>query len=230
MLLEVERRPITPRHLSRIRSGRFRRRYQPVLDAYQRLLELVTRLDRAAIRKSIEEFGIVSRDDPTILEVYSTFEVLRLLRERGWQLGRLGLFGGHLALEGLRGDEVISISYQHVPRGLSKGSKYRIAQTAHGIAPGALRPDLVIHWSAAGSARWVLVEVKGGAHAVEGYARAALYDLLAYRSAFDSVLAAAPTPYGFGIAWGADLLPDSRSEVLLCTPDRIGEALSACNL
>src|SRR5919204_5852353 len=47
MLREVERRPIQPRAIARIRSGRFRRRYQPVLDTWYRHSALVGHLDRA---------------------------------------------------------------------------------------------------------------------------------------------------------------------------------------
>jgi hypothetical protein len=69
------------------------------------------------------------------------------------------------------------------------------------------------------------VEVKGGKRPVEEAARAATYDLLAYRTAFDVPLARQAGPYGLGIAWGARLVHNPFSEVLLCTPDNLGRAL-----
>jgi hypothetical protein len=69
------------------------------------------------------------------------------------------------------------------------------------------------------------VEVKGGKRPVEEAARAATYDLLAYRTAFDVPLARQAGPYGLGIAWGAGLAHNPFSEVLLCTPDSLERAL-----
>src|SRR5207253_1821094 len=65
-LLEVERSPMTPTKLARIRSGRLRRRYQAVLNAYDRYRLLAQRLDRATIRRAVESHGLVTRDDPTL--------------------------------------------------------------------------------------------------------------------------------------------------------------------
>src|SRR5262249_11363897 len=45
-LLEVERRPITPTKLARVRSGRHRRRYHAAVAAYDRYCPLAQRLDR----------------------------------------------------------------------------------------------------------------------------------------------------------------------------------------
>jgi hypothetical protein len=230
MLLEVERRPITPRQIGRVRSGRFRRRYQPVLDAYVRYMELVGLIDRRAVRRAIETIGIVTRDDPTIFEIYTTFSLLDELKDRGWKLGRLGLFSGHLRLFATRGGDRLEVCYQTTPRGLSRDSSYRRAQIEHNIAPGALRPDLVLSWAENGQRRWLLVEVKGGIRTVQESARAALYDLLAYRRAFDPVLSQSAKPFGLGIAWGAELRPSDSSDIVLCTPDTIGGALAICGL
>ncbi len=72
----------------------------------------------------------------------------------------------------------------------------------------AVSADIVIRrWSPGQSDEWLLVEVKGGAKDVDRYARAAAYDLLAYRTAFDKVLTDNRKAYGFGIAWGAGLEP-----------------------
>lgn len=226
-LLEVERRPMTPTKLARIRNGRHKRRYQPVLDVYERYRLLAERLDRRAIQEAIETYGIVSRDDATLFELVSTFRILEVLRELGWSMGRLGLFEGALRVSGQKGSAVLELTYQATPKDLSRGSVYRDVQRDHQLNPGALRPDLVIKVSRRDQARWLLVEVKGGERAGSHSARAAAYDLLAYRTAFASVLSEqAGHPYGLGIAWGADLQPNVAGEIVLCTPDTIREAIS----
>ncbi len=120
MLSQVERRPITPRLLARVRAGRFKRRYQAVLDCYERYRTLIGVLNRGAIRQSVEEHGLVTRDDPTLFELSCTFMILDSLRAR------------------------------------------------------------------VGEERWLVVEVKGGERSVQRSARAAAYDLLAYRTAYST--------------------------------------------
>lgn len=82
--------------------------------------------------------------------------------------------------------------------------------------------------SASGGAatRWLLFEVKGGTgRGVADYARDATLDLLAYRRNFDLALAEQADPYGIGYAWGAGLAPNADSEIALCTPDTLSDAL-----
>jgi hypothetical protein len=226
MLVEVQRRSITDRMLARIRSGRARNRYRPVLDAWDCYRELVGTLDRRSIRRAVEEHGLISRDDPTLLELVCTFEVLGSLRNLGWALGRLGIFEGSLSLAGVRGDERLEFTYQRTPRALSRSSNYRAAQRDHGIPAGGLIPDLVLHYTGRESDRWLMIEVKGGQRAPEKSARAALLDLLAYRSAFDPTLRSQAGTYGLGIAWGRGLQPALGRQVVLCTPDTIEAALT----
>jgi hypothetical protein len=227
MLLEVERRAVDSRRIMRVRTGRFRRRYQPILDAYDRWATLVGRLDRQSIRHAIEAYGVVTREDPTLFELYCTFETLEALKRLGWKLGRLGLFRGSLRLRGFRNGERLEVMYQAVPPRLRSSSTYREMQVAHGIAPGMLRPDLVLRYTANGTDRWLLIEMKGGTRSVEDSARAALQDLLAYRTAFSPILDQQGGIYGLGIAWGAELSPSVTSDVMLCTPECLGEALEA---
>lgn len=225
MLTEIERRPITPRARARINSGRYRRRYASVIAAYDRYRDLVGRLDRESLQHAVETYGLISRDDPTLFELHCTFQVLGGLERLGWRIGRLGLFAGSLRLAARREEQTLEITYQAVPRSLRRGSAYRTVQAKHGISTGPLRPDLVLLHRHGGQTRWIIVEVKGGHRRVEESARAALYDLLAYRTAFDSVLEMQSGPYGLGVAWGAELGPSQESDVLLCTPDCLDEAL-----
>lgn len=225
MLLEVDRRPVTTRSIARIRSGRYRRRYEPVLAAYRRYHELVGRLDRGAIRRAVETYGLVSRDDATLFELHCTFLVLDELRRVGWELERLGLFAGSLRLRGKRGNEQLEITYQSTPKQLSAGSTYRAVQRRHALKPGALRPDLVVRRDRGGMSDWLLFEIKGGERSVQKSARAAAYDLMAYRTAFSAALDRLEPPYGVGIAWGAELSPAEESEILLCTPDTLPQVI-----
>jgi hypothetical protein len=227
MLIQVERRPITPRLLARVRAGRFRRRYQAVLDSYDRYRSLIGILDRAAIRQSVEQHGLATRDDATLFELVCTFETLNALKNLGWNLGRLGLFQGALKLAGHRNGDRLELAYQHTPQRLSSGSIYRTTQQVHGLSVGGLRPDLVLrHLPHDGEGRWLMIEVKGGPKRdVAGSARAAAYDLLAYKTAFNTVLATTASPYGLGIAWGEGLEPAAGEPIMLCTPDTLPSAL-----
>lgn len=225
-LVEVERRPMTPSKLARIRSGRHRRRYAAVIAAYDRYRLLADRLDRAAIRAAVEGYGLVTRDDPTLLELVCTFQTIRALGEQGWSLSRLGLLAGSLRLQGQRDHQSLELSYQSTPSALSRGSAYRAVQQSHGINPGGLRPDLVIKVANNSTIRWLLIEVKGGERSVVGSARAAAYDLLAYRTAFGANLEEQSGAYGLGIAWGSGLEPRFSTGISLCTPDKLPEALA----
>jgi hypothetical protein len=225
-LLEVQRRPITPTKLARVRAGRNRRRYQPVLDAYERYRLLAERLDRASIREAVESHGLVTRDDPTLFELICTFRVIDELRQLGWNVSRLGLFGGSLTLTGTKESETITLTYQQTPARLRRDSSYRGALIAHGVGPGPLRPDLVIARTRDGEPTWLIIEAKGGERGVARSARAATFDLLAYRTAFAYALDRQTAPFGLGIAWGAELTPSQTNALMLCTPDTLNAALA----
>lgn len=230
MLLEIERRPLNQRELARIRAGRFKQRYGPVLDAYAVYSNLVRRLDRQSIRDAIESYGLTTRDDPTLFEIHCTFEVIKALREVGWRMSRLGLFRGSLRMFGTRGGQRLEVTYQRTPPSLGRGSRYAKVQAAHGITIGVLRPDLVLRLVEEGQERWLIVEVKGGHRPIEESARAAAYDLLAYRRAFGAVLHEDGRPYGLGICWGAELEPYSNNEIILTSPDVLPKALDSCGI
>jgi hypothetical protein len=225
-LLEVERRSMTGPKLARIRSGRHRRRYASVLAAYDRYRLLAEKLDRASIRAAVEGNGLISRDEATLFEIVCTFWTLGALRSLGWKLDRLGLIEGALRIRGRRADVAIEVSYQTTPTALRTGSPYRSVQQAHGISPGALRPDLVIRTDGPAGRRWLVIEVKGGHRQVAQSARAAAYDLLAYRTAFGPELQAQEGVYGLGIAWGAGLIPNFDTGISLCSPDTLPIALA----
>jgi hypothetical protein len=226
-LAQVVRRPLSPQAVSRIRSGRSKRRYGPVIAAYDCHRALVGRLDRAGVRDAVERHGLAAREESVLFELACTFEVLRSLDLLGWKLGRLGLFEGSLRLTGHRGSETIEVFYQQAPVALTAGSVYRSAQKRHQIQAGGLRPDLVIRRvDGAGAEAWLLVEVKGGHRAVEKSARAATFDLMAYGTAFAKALSGASSGYGLGIAWGEGIRPNSDGPITLCTPELIAEALA----
>jgi hypothetical protein len=228
MLVQVERRHVTPRQLARIRAGRYRHRYRSVINAWDRYRGLVRDLDRRVIQSAVETHGLVVLDDPTLFELVCTFDTFNTLRQMGWKLGRLGLFAGSLRLQAVREAEKLEITYQATPKKLSAGSVYRAVLVTHTVSPGSLRPDLVLKLQRDGQPdRWILIEAKGGERSISKSARAATYDLLAYRSAFaPAITAAAEGPYGLGIAWGKDLTPKLREDIVLCSPDTLRDALS----
>ena len=91
MLNEIERRPVTGAKIARVRSGRSRRRYDAAVRVTMLHQELLRRLDRTAIRRAVEEHGLITRTDDVLLELLSAFEIERALRELGWRTSRPGL-------------------------------------------------------------------------------------------------------------------------------------------
>ena len=194
------------------------------MDAWNVYQRLVARLDRAAIRAAVESHGLVTRDDPTLFELVTTFRVIDEISAVGWTTQPLHLWQGALKLKARRGDEQLTLHYQYTPKSLAQGSHYAAVQKAHHLSLGGLRPDLVLHRPARGDQQWLLIEVKGGERAVEQSARAALLDLLAYRRAYEPSLSNSDQ-YGVGVAYGAELLPETASEISIATPDFLQDAL-----
>ena len=128
--------------------------------------------------------------------------------------------------------ERLRLWYQSVPTELRAGSSYLGEAARHGLAADVLRPDLVLRWDGPQGRKWLIVEAKFGdisfrsGRSVQGSARAALKDLLTYRTDFANVLDGSRGTYGLGLAWGADLVPQS-GDVMLATPDRLGLALDS---
>jgi hypothetical protein len=225
MLSEVERRPITPPKLARIRSGRHRRRYDSALQAWAAYQNLVERLDRDAICQAIQDHAIIATDTPTLFEILCTFETIDCLDAAGWHVEPLHLFEGGLQLKAARHGEILELHYQGTPRPLGAGSLYMSTKRAHHLPGPGHRPDIVLRRRSLGTDQWLVIEVKGGKYEVARYAIAALQDLLAYRRSFEPALSQA-TRYGVGIAFGRELVPDLGAEVALCTPDVLPKALA----
>jgi hypothetical protein len=231
MLSTIERISPTPRSLSRIAVGRTGTRYKFVLAAYQKLDALVERLDRAAIQAAIEQVGLVTAQEHVLFELLTLFRVITALGAHGWQLQPLRLFRGAVETHGTWKDgRGINLWYQSTPGAvLSRVSTYRDILVAHGFQrTHDLRPDLVLQWQTrTGTSRILMIECKlsttGG---VKEAARSALFDLLAYRQAFADSMPSTAAPYGLGIAWGRALAPRLHEQVMLCTPDKIEEALA----
>jgi hypothetical protein len=231
MLSSVERSPPSLRSLARIRAGRTKVRYGPMLEAYDKLISLVDRLDRAAIRAAVEQAGLVTADEATLFELLTTFAIVDALRVSGWHLQPFHLVDGRVRSRGRHTDgRKIKLWYQSSPGQFTAGSRYRQILRQHTFPHQLpLRPDLVLEWTdQQGAVRHLMVECKlsqtrGVGHA----ARQALVDLLAYRQAFASLLDPEVSPYGLGVAWGEGLEPNHESEIVLCTRDTLQEAVSS---
>jgi hypothetical protein len=231
VLLDIQRRPVTPRTTTRVRAGRNRKPYASTIAAYEVLRSLVRQLDRAAVRDVVERRALVVTDNSVLFEMMCTFEVIDALAGVGWDMDPLRLIQGKLRLDATRGAEKLRLWYQAVPEELRAESRYLALARRHAVPADALRPDLVLRMDTPYERRWLIVEAKlgdvsfGSGRSVEGSARAALKDLLMYREDFSAVLDGTGGPYGLGVAWGADLA-SRDGPVLLATPDRLAEALS----
>jgi hypothetical protein len=229
MLLGVTRVLPTPRSVARVRSSRSLLRYAPVLAAYSKLHSLIEQIDRQAIREAVEHAGLVTADEATLFELFTTFRLLDALDAHSWSLQPFRRFSGHVTTYGNHHDGCgIRLWYQHTPSGLGKGSRYVQVQAAHNFMYlHDLRPDIVLKWTdKAGNEQWLVIECKLSDRSVRHAARWALADLLAYKRSFDLALTGVHPPYGLGVAWGAGLHPASSSEIALCTPDTLAEAIS----
>jgi hypothetical protein len=235
MLRGLRAHPLRPRQLSRIKSGRFARRYRSAIDAYELLRQVLQRLDRGSVKELVENHALAIAEPGTLFEVVSTFDVLEQIEKHGWRATRtLGLIRGRLRFAAERGEERLDLWYQSVPRSFRTASRYvatldRHDFEKHSVRP--LRPDLVLRRRSANGDRWLVVEMKmgdvtNGGRGVADSARSALVDLLAYRRDFDAVLSLTPEPYGLGLVWGAEL-EWAEGEVMLVTPDKLSSSLAA---
>ncbi len=228
-LAQIERTPLTPRDVMRVRSGRAKLRYATVIGAYDRYEALVGNLDRRAVREAIEQVALITASEGRLFELLSLFNMIDALAANGWNLAPVRLFQGKLCISGHRTDgRRLHLLYQATPAEFRADSIYDETLDKHGVQQRQpLRPDMTLRWEdSSGTTRWLLVECKlsesqGAGHA----ARQALLDLLAYRRAFDSTLQESLTPYGLGLAWGGGLIANPESEVILCTPDHLTVAI-----
>jgi hypothetical protein len=187
-----------------------------VLDAYDKLVSLVERLDREAIRAAVEQAGLVTADEGTLFELLTTFAIVDALRMSGWPLQPFHLVEGKIRSQGRRADgRTIQLWYQSSPRQFIVASRYRHILQQHTFSHQLpLRPDLLLQWKdQQGTVRHLMVECKlsqtrGVGHA----ARQALVDLLAYRRAFGSALGSVAGPYGLGVAGEKNSSPTRRAK------------------
>jgi hypothetical protein len=227
-LADVDTTKPTDREAMQVRSGRASRRYAAALDVFELYKALVARVDRNAVRDAVEQNALLARKNSVLFELECLLDTIALLRTEGWGDPQPGLIRPPLVYAGQRDGLHLALYYQHQPRELATGSRYRQAQIEHEFQrAGPLLPDLVLKLSIPGRVRWLLIEVKWGeTRTVEKSARAALLDLLGYRRAFEQTLAKQPF-YGIGYAWGTDLSHSEDGEIMLSSPDRYAEALDA---
>lgn len=231
MLSSIDRVLPGPRAIARVRSGRNAEHYAAVIAAYDKLLALVEHIDRQAVREAVENAGLVTAEEPILFELLITFKVIDALNATGWRMEPFTLFAGHVYTTGSMPDgRQISFWYQATPHDLTADSQYLGILTAHAFTSSRpLRPDIVLRWTDPhGEQRWLLIECKlitSQPRAVNSAARQALADLLQYRSDFDVVLDTTRAPYGLGVAWGEGLQPNLNSDIVLCTPDTLDQAI-----
>jgi hypothetical protein len=226
MLGDIEARPPTPRDVARVRTGRNNRRFRAVLAAYEMYQSLFVHLEVAQLQKVIEAHGLVIQPDGVLFEILCLFRTFDALADLGWRLPNPRVFQGGLHCRCEHDSASLDLWYQSTPSALGKGSVYVRTLQSHGFGHTSdLRPDIVLRLTNSETSSWLLLEAKSGRRrGVADSARAALTDLLGYRSAFANTLEHARPPFGLGVAWGADLEPVDQP-IMLCTPDRLVAAL-----
>jgi hypothetical protein len=227
---EVRAESISHATVARVRNGRSARRLATALRAHARYAALVDKVDLDAVRKAVEQDGLVTREDDKLLELQVLFGVERALAGSGWEVSapRLMMGTGGSVLGATRDGEQLEVFFQRsLARVAGVASSYASVQRSHSFARASqMIPDLVLRHETGGRTRWILLEVKGGTGRVERYARAALGDLLAYRQdSKDLFPDDAVEPFGLGVAWGAELTPELDGPIALCTPDTLAEAV-----
>lgn len=217
----------TPRELASLRAPRQARRNAAILDAYVVYETFIRMRDVTAIREAVESHGFAVASDGALFELLVLFRLRQALEDLGFDVARLGLFAGGLRFVARRGTERVTAWYQQLPAQWRRMSRYPATVRAHQMSdPHDLRPDLVLRAELAdGTDRWTVVEAKTttGGRPVSVLFRRALTDLLAYRAAFEDALAGQER-WGLGVVWGSDLRPADH-DVLVCTPDRLHDAL-----
>lgn len=204
----------------RVLQGRAARRFEPV-SRFWRLHERLNRLqDPALLRQMVESTALLAGTDGALLEVLVLLDVLDALRERGWRRARFALIQGQIRVRHIRRNDTLDVHYQGLPGGLA--GRYEAVLRSHGLAASALRPDLAFDHRASGRRVVSIVEVKYRRSASDAV-RASLLDLLAYRDNYRD--AGVPLRLA-GIGWGAELSPREGADILLCTPDRIGDLVA----
>jgi hypothetical protein len=227
-LVDLTVRIPTQKTLARVRASRSRARYQAALDVVELYQRYIARLNREAIRDAIEHNALIARRDSVLLELQCAFDTIRAVRQLGWTITPIGLLQPPHILRAHKDHGELDVYYQRAPAALRDGSLYREIQKAHSFATTSdLIPDLVVRLRSGGVTRWLLIEVKGGPkRRVADNARAGALDLLAYRRAYAPVLDHQDGPYGLAYAWGRGLEPTTDTEITLCTPDTLADALA----
>lgn len=226
-LADVPRGVPSERTVARARSGRRRRDYAHALSVRDLHRRFIAQLDLEGIREAVEQHALVVARDSVLLELLCGFTIVRTLSALGWKAGRPSLLRPPLIHHAIKGHSELRLFYQHAPARLSGSSVYRDVQRAHRFgAVGGLIPDFVLTVDDGDTRRQILVEVKGVERKVEESARAAAFDLLAYRRTFGGALDGQVGPYGIGVAWGANLVSSETEEIILCSPDTLGAAIA----
>jgi hypothetical protein len=132
-------------------------------------------------------------------------------------------------LTGRRCNQRLELFYESTPPDWRTKSQYVASLEQHGFSrPADLRPDLVLRLMDKNLPKSIIGEFKmGQGRKVRKSAWATLYDLLAYREPYRSILDMSPRRYGLVVAWGAHPSPTTVGGVLLCITDHLADALAA---
>jgi hypothetical protein len=229
-LADLPRSAPAPATVAAVRAGRNRVRYARALAVHALYDRYVQQLDYGEVRRAVERYALLWSRHDVLLELRCAFDCADELRRAGWEAPPDGLLRPPLIYRGTRGDATVELFYQSVPRVLDATSRYAAVLRLHGVRRiQPLRPDLVVCHRRGDAVRWVLIEVKSGVSGVETLARSTVKDLLLYRRAYEA-LGRQHGVFGIGYAWGGELRPAAGGDIVLCTPDTLGEALAAVGL
>jgi len=218
-LQEIERSTISARDIIRVKTGRARQRYEPVVAAYEEYATHVNRFEVEMVRDALERVGVDLATDATLMAVLTLLRMIDALPWAGWSARPLGFVQNAVQVRARSADNrKLTLHYREVPEAMRLGAK--------DFSRGMDQPEMVMRWlSSDGVDRWLTVACVLDETAHDGGASTAVERLRSYQQTFAPALAGQKATVGLGVVWGSGLDADLSADVTVCTPDRLPAAV-----
>lgn len=223
-LQEIERSDMSARDVIRVKTGRARLRYEPVVRAYERYEHFIRIFEHQAKQETLEDSGLQLTPEDTLFALLTLFNIIDVLNENGWTVDPLGLVEGYVQTTARSADgRELSLWFRGVRHDV-------LGSWGTGLAVAGDSPDVSLMWTdPSGAERRLAVRCDlVGATAGQEPNSARVLDRLRHDDAsFDLASHAASGTYGLGVAWGSGVSADLSAGVTVCTSDRLGTAITS---